>query len=69
VAWRPDGLRVASCGSDGTVRVWRPSAGQATQAAAPLVLEGHGGSVLGLAYSPDGTQLASCGQDGAVKVV
>jgi WD40 repeat protein/tRNA A-37 threonylcarbamoyl transferase component Bud32 len=63
VAFSPDGTRLASAGSNGTVKVWNAATGQALQ-----TLRGHAGEVWSVAYNPDGMQLASAGQDGTVKL-
>jgi WD40 repeat protein len=54
VAYRPDGLRLASAGEDETVRIWDVTTGKAL-----FSLKGHPGAVLQIAYHPDGQQLAA----------
>ena len=60
VTFSLDSRRVASCGSDQTVRVWQIDGG------ACQVLRGHTEYVFAVAFHPDGTRLASAGRDRAV---
>ena len=60
VTFSLDSRRVASCGSDQTVRVWQIDGG------ACQVLRGHTDDVFAVAFHPDGTRLASAGRDRAV---
>ena len=52
--YSPDGRRVASAGSDRTVRVW-----EARGRRDVAVLDGHSGNVTAVAFLPDGLRLAS----------
>jgi eukaryotic-like serine/threonine-protein kinase len=64
VTFHPHSKRLASAGSDQTVRVWDPANGREI-----LTLRGHtGGEVLGVAYSPDGRWIASAGGDQTVRL-
>jgi WD40 repeat protein/predicted Ser/Thr protein kinase len=60
VTFSPDSRRLASCGSDHTVRVWKIDDG------ACQVLRGHTDEIFAVAFHPDGTRLASAGRDRAV---
>jgi WD40 repeat protein len=64
ITFSHDDRRLAAACADHDVRVWELSRPAGT---APLVLRGHTGLVLAVAFSPDGT-LASGGDDGAVRL-
>jgi WD40 repeat protein len=53
VAWSPDGRRIAAAGSDGVIWVWTVGDSE------PLLLNGHMGEVITLAWSPDAATVAS----------
>ena len=63
MAWSPDGARLLSGGSDGTLRLWEAASGREL-----AVLEGHKGQVSSVAWSPDGARLLSGGGDGTVRL-
>jgi hypothetical protein len=63
VAFSPDSLWLASCGSDRVVRTWDVAGGRQL-----LTLKGHTQGARSVAFSPDGRRLASAGYDGAVRV-
>lgn len=63
VAFSPDGSRLASGHSDGTVALWDLATGLQT-----LTLKGHVGKVRSVAFSRDGQRLASAGNDGKVRI-
>ncbi len=54
VAWSPDGKRLASCSSDGSVKLWAVAERKLLR-----TLIGHEGIVVAVKWSPDGTQIAS----------
>lgn len=58
-----DAKRVASAGTDGTVRLWERDSGREHH-----VLQGHGDAVHRARFSPDGQRLASASADGTVRL-
>ena len=63
VAYRPDGMHLASAGADHAIKIWDAISGREL-----LTLQGHNQSIHCVAYSPDGKRLASASNDAAVKV-
>ncbi|KKO98596.1 hypothetical protein THAR02_09295 [Trichoderma harzianum] len=61
VVFSPDGQRLASGSSDGTIKIWDVNSGSCQ------TLECYN-SVLSIIFSPDGQQLASGLSDGVIKV-
>jgi WD40 repeat protein len=64
LTFHPDGKRIASGSSDGTVKVW-----DVASAKEILTIDGHLGSLNGVAYSPNGNWIAAAYAGGrAMKV-
>jgi WD40 repeat protein len=63
VAFSPGGNRLASCGDDGTVRLWDPVAGRLV-----ATIAAHADAARAVAFSPDGRSLASAGDDAEVRL-
>ncbi len=59
----PKGVRVATAGADGLVKIWDVLTGKMTH-----LFRGHAGWAWGVAFSPDGTRLASAGLDGMIRI-
>jgi len=57
VAWSPDGARIVSAGTDGTLRLWEPDSGRLL-----AVLQGKD-SISALAWGPDPARFASANWD------
>jgi WD40 repeat protein len=64
IAISPDGTRLAAACSDHDVRVWNLASGSTT----PLVLSGHTGPALAVAFSPVSPLLASSSDDGTIRL-
>ena len=63
VEYCPDGKTLASCGQDGTVRIWDAATGHSLR-----TWRAHDGDVNYVTFSPDGRTLATGGDDGTVKL-
>ena len=64
VAFSPDGHRIATGNTDGSVREWNSDTGQPV--GAPLT--GHTDMVYSVAFSPDGHRIASGSKDNTVRL-
>jgi WD40 repeat protein len=64
LAYSPDGKRIATAQSDGTVRQWDSATGK------PIggPMKGHTRRVFGVVYTPDGHTIASAGEDGTMRL-
>ena len=63
IAFSPDGKRIASGGSEGTLKIWDASTGEEL-----LNLSGHTSTVTGVDFSPDGKYLVSASPDGSARI-
>jgi WD40 repeat protein len=71
VAFSPDGRRLASASSDGTIRFWDATPLRGDEGQEALTFTRHTDEVRSVAFSPDGShgqRVASAGTDGLVKV-
>jgi WD40 repeat protein/serine/threonine protein kinase len=68
VTFSPDGTRLASASSDGTVMIWDATTGREIRTLKVHLELGHYRQCLSTAFSPDGRRLASGGSDGTVRV-
>ncbi len=64
VAFSPDGARLVTASSDGTVRQWDAATGREVEPP----YDRHSGEVVAAVYSPDGQWVASAGDDRTIRV-
>ena len=62
-SFSPDGARLASSSTDGTVILWDAKTGEQIQ-----VLSGHTSTIVTVVFNPQGDRLASASVDGTAKV-
>ena len=63
VEFAPDGRTLASCGQDGTARLWDTATGESLG-----IIRGHDGDVNYVTFSADGKLMATGGDDGTVRL-
>ncbi|TWT51926.1 Serine/threonine-protein kinase PrkC [Thalassoglobus neptunius] len=63
IDWHVDGVRLASCGWDGTTRLWNTETGEELRK-----ILGHTKHVFAVEWSPSGDMLATAGDDNLVKI-
>lgn len=63
IAFSPNGSRLASASSDGTLRLWDTASGHTVE-----ILKGHRGTVNAVTFSRDGSRLASASSDGTARL-
>ncbi len=63
LAFSKDGNLLASCATDGSIRVWEPARNRLRQ-----TLSGHPGPIYALAFSPSTSRLASSGEDKTIRI-
>ena len=62
VNWSPSGLLLASCGTDKTVKLWKPGKAESVKTIQ------HPRAVNNVIWSPDGQQLATCTDDSIIRL-
>ena len=62
----PDGALLATASDDGTARIWDLATG--TSRTTRTTLQGHTGTIWGVAFSPEGSLLATASDDDTARI-
>ncbi|KAK3239486.1 hypothetical protein CYMTET_50590 [Cymbomonas tetramitiformis] len=68
LAWSPSGDKIASCGGDKTVRIWRPLHGTNEWHCAAVLEDIHQRTIRALDWDASGTRIATASFDGTTAI-